>query len=317
MQPVFTLPQPLQKGDRVAVIAPSGCVYDDRWREGLAIWQERYELVVPTPVAENWGYLAGTDEFRCSQFIQAWNDPSIKGIVCVRGGYGCTRLLEKLDWQKLQPAPKWLIGFSDVTALLWAVAEHFQTITLHAPVLSTIADEPEWSVAHLFNLLEQPDYQWALAGQGWGGIAQGKLWAGNLTVATSLIGTPFLPDMGGSILAFEDIYETPYRLDRLLTQWRLSGILAQVAGIALGRFSETTTALPTLTVEAMLEDRLGDLGIPIVSGLNFGHQGANPALPLGQIVTLDGDRGYLYSSSSSKLEELGLGSLTLGVVPLG
>jgi muramoyltetrapeptide carboxypeptidase len=102
----------------------------------------------------------------------------------------------------------------------------------------------------------------------------------------------------------------------MLTQWRLGGLFEQVVGIALGRFSQTDTDIPTLTVAEMLHDRLGDLGIPIVSDLNFGHEGANPALLVGQTVILDGDHGLLYSSSS-KSDELGLGSRTAGLVVLG
>ncbi len=307
---LFRLPALLKPQDTVAVIAPSSGIYDwQRMQAGLRVWQAQgYDLLIPENLSPNWGYLAGTDDYRCEQFVKAWNDLAVKAIVCARGGYGAMRLLAKLDWGRLADQPKWLIGFSDITALLWSIASRLQIITLHAPVLTTLGDEPSWSVAHLFQMLQSPHYSWKLEGKGWGGgQVRGRLWVGNLCVASAMIGTSLMPDLTDSILAFEDIYETPYRLDRLLTQWRLSGLLASVKGIALGRFSHADTDLPTLSLEEMFADRLGDLGIPIVSDLPFGHEGVNLALPVGQIVTLDGDRGWLYSSSST-LEELGLGS---------
>lgn len=117
----------------------------------------------------------------------------------------------------------------------------------------------------------------------------------NLTVATHLLGTSHQPDLEGVILAFEDVMEAPYRIDRMLTQWRMSGFFSQVKGIALGNFSqcEPPANIPSFSVEEVLRDRLGDLGIPIVSNLPFGHEAGNAALPVGVEVTLDGDMGIL------------------------
>jgi muramoyltetrapeptide carboxypeptidase len=135
-----------------------------------------------------------------------------------------------------------------------------------------------------------------LQGKGWGGgQVQGRLLPANLTVATHLLFTPAQVAMEGAILAIEDVGEAPYRIDRMLTQWRTSGVLAKVAGIAIGRFSqcEPPEGIPSFTIEEMLRDRLSDLGIPIVSGLPFGHDGENAALPVGVNALLDGDRGIL------------------------
>lgn len=294
------LPPPLQKGDTISIVAPSGLIRDwAKFEQGLQIWrQQGYELSIPEDIGASWGYLAGTDQHRCQQFLKAWADPDTKAIVCARGGYGAMRLLENLQGN-LPDRPKWLIGFSDITALLWTIAHTQKIITLHAPVLTTLPSEPTHSIDHLFHFLETPDYSWQLQGHGWvGGKVQGQLWVGNLSVATSLIGTPFLPNLSGIILALEDIYEVPYRLDRLLTQWRCSGLLSQVQGIALGRFSETATDLPSLPLCEMLVDRLQDLRLPIVSDLEFGHGGCNMALPVGQTVILDGDQGLVCSSKT-------------------
>ncbi|HBE56803.1 MAG TPA: LD-carboxypeptidase [Cyanobacteria bacterium UBA11149] len=189
---------------------------------------------------------------------------------------------------------KWLIGFSDITNLLWSLY-HSGICGVHGPVLTTIAAEPEWSINRLFDLVEGRHLK-PLTGVGWGGgKVSGRLLPANLTVATHLLGTPIQPSLEGTILALEDVTEAPYRIDRILTQWRMSGAFKGVCGIALGRFSrcEAPHGIPSWTIAEVLRDRLGDLGIPIISDLPFGHDGVNAALPVGQFVELDGDNGIL------------------------
>jgi muramoyltetrapeptide carboxypeptidase len=166
--------------------------------------------------------------------------------------------------------------------------------------LTTLAAEPDWSVQRLFDWVEGRSLA-PLQGAGCGGgQAAGLLLPVNLTVATNLLGTPAQPDFADTILALEDVGEAPYRIDRMLTQWRLCGALQQVKGIAIGRFSQCDPPanIPSFTVEEVLRDRLGDLGIPVVSGLPFGHDGVNAALPVGISVQLDGDRGLLSLSET-------------------
>jgi len=241
---------------------------------------------------DRWGYLAGTDSDRRKQLLTALNAPDCRGILCARGGYGGARWLE--DWSWSGHDPKWLIGFSDITSLLLSLSQ--QGISgVHAPLLTTLAAEPEWSVQRLFDWVEGRSLS-PLQGTGWGGgQASGVLLPVNLTVATNLLGTPVQPDFADTILALEDVGEAPYRIDRMLTQWRLCGAFKQVKGVAIGRFSQCDPPvnIPSFTVEEVLRDRLGDLGIPIVSALPFGHDGANAALPVGLIAHLDGDRGLL------------------------
>ncbi len=290
-------PAPLQPGDLLQVIAPSGVLREpEAYHQGLEVWRSQgYQ--VATPELTSWGYLAGTDQQRRQQLREAWANPEIRGIICVRGGYGTARILEDWQWLSLAQAKeqsKWLIGFSDITNLLWSLYQ--QGIgSVHGAVLTTLGQEPQWSIDRLFDLVSGKAIE-PLQGIGWGGgKVQGLLLAGNLTVATHLLGTPWQPDLSGIILALEDVGEAPYRIDRYLTQWRTSGALARVKGIALGRFSrsEAPLGIPSLTIEEVLRDRLGDLGIPIVSGLPFGHDGENAALPVGSLVELDGDRGTL------------------------
>ncbi len=292
------LPPVLVPGDLLCVISPSGGLRSsEQFEAGLAIWQQRgYKVELCDGYDDGWGYLAGPDERRRAQLLTALNNPECKGILCSRGGYGGTRLLE--DWQWPQVNSKWLIGFSDITSLLWSLSQ--QGIAgVHGPVLTTLSTEPVRSVARLFTLVEHHQTP-PLKGDGWakwgcGGTASGVLLPGNLCVATHLLGTKAEPDLTNVILAFEDVGEAPYRLDRMLTQWRSMGKFRGVRGIALGRFSgwEPAKPGPTLTVEEVMRDRLADLGVPIVSGLPFGHDGENAALPVGLPVELDADTGIL------------------------
>ncbi len=311
------LPPYLQPGDLVTVISPSGALKEFTALEaGLEIWRSRgYRVELGSNYKSNYGYLAGKDTERREALAQAWQNTDCKAIICARGGYGGARLLEGWNWKtiinyqlsiinsdrrhsdissKLSPSPKWIVGFSDVTSLLWSLAT-VGIASLHAPVLTTLADEPEWAIARMFACLEGGSVK-SLSGNGWGGgIAKGILLPANLTVASHLLGTSLQPSLEGVILALEDVSEYPYRIDRMLTQWRLMGAFNKIKGIALGRFSrcEAPAASHSWTVEEVLRDRLGDLNIPIVSDLPFGHDGVNAALPVGRSVQLNGNTGVL------------------------
>ncbi len=297
----------LQPGDRLLAIAPSGALrHTETIRPGLQIWRDRgYGVDLVNGYDRGWGYLAGTDAHRRQQLTEAIAAGQYQGILAVRGGWGAARVLEDWQWPQLtedSSFPRFLLGFSDITALLWSLVAAEQKTPhppllhgLHGPVLTTLAQEPDWSLDRLFNYLQGQPLA-PLHGTGWGGgTVTGRLLPGNLTVATRLLGTAVQPDLKGVILALEDVGEVPYRLDRDLTQWRMMGLLQRVGGIALGRFSrcDPPAAVPSLTLEQVLRDRLGDLGFPIVADLPFGHEGVNALLPVGGVVRLDGDRGTL------------------------
>jgi len=297
-------PPPLKPGDLLRVIAPSGALREmEAFEQGVEIWRSRgYQVKVSPTIGDAFGYLAGTDASRRQQLLDAWQDPDCRGILCARGGYGGMRILENWTWMVGRGAqlraptsfPKWLIGFSDITALLWSLSQ-VGIAGVHAPVLTTLAVEPDWSRQRLFDWVEGRPLP-PLQGTGWGGgVVTGVLLPANLTVATHLLGTSVQPNFDGVILALEDVTEAPYRIDRLLTQWRLSGAFTKVKGIALGRFSrcEPPPNISSLTIEEVLRDRLSDLNIPIVSNLPFGHDGCNAALPVGILATLDADKGQL------------------------
>ncbi|NEQ53414.1 MAG: LD-carboxypeptidase [Leptolyngbya sp. SIO3F4] len=277
---VYSLPAPLNPGDVLYAIAPSGALRETtKFEAGLQVWCDRgYQVKLSPTYKECWGYLAGKDQQRRQQLIEALKNSEYKAILCVRGGYGGTRLLENWQWPAVPN--KWLIGFSDITSLLWSGE---LSGGVHGPLLTTISQEPDWSLHRLFDWLEHHTLA-PLTGDSWvSGTATGKLLPANLTVATCLLGTPHEPDFNGAILAFEDVTEAPYRLDRMLTHWRMLGKFDQVAGIVLGRFSqcEPPANIPSFSALEVLQERLGDLGIPIVANLPFGHDGVNAALPFG------------------------------------
>ena len=312
-------PAPLRPGDRVRLVAASSALEGlERLEKGIAVL-EGWGLAVeahPAPL-RRWGYLAGADRERRGDLLASYPDGSALArtgggagagagadqaalLACIRGGWGAARLLE----QPLALPPSWLLGFSDVTSLLWAQLARGLGGAIHGPLVTSLATEPEWSRERLRDLLFGLPLA-DLQGVGWsGGTATGPLLAGNLTVATHLLGTRHLPHLQGAILVLEDVGEAPYRLDRLLTHWRLCGALQQLAGIGLGRFTgcddpdgEPGEAGPEparrFTAEQVLRDRTADLGIPVVAGLPVGHEPGNAALPLGVRARLDGQRGLL------------------------
>lgn len=290
-------PVPLQPGDRLMAISPSGTLREmERFQQGLEVWRSQGYIVDLCPHHnDRWGYLAGTDVQRRQALQSAWLDPQYAGILCVRGGWGAARLLEQWHWP-IPPRPKWFIGFSDITALLWSLGQ-IGISGVHGPVLTTIAQEPPESQQRLWDWIEGRHPLPPLRGTPWTTRppVQGYLLPANLTVATHLLGTPLQPDFRNVILALEDVGEAPYRIDRLLTQWRMMGIFEQVKGIALGRFSqcEAPEGIPSLSIEAVLRDRLADLDVAIVTDLPFGHDGANFALPVGVLAELDSLQGEL------------------------
>lgn len=289
------LPPPLKPGDLLRVIAPSGCLREyETFNQGVEIWRARgYRVELSPGYDQQWGYLAGKDDNRRQQLADAWKDRECRGILCARGGYGGARILENWKWPT-ELGAKWLIGFSDITSLLWSLST-VGIAGVHAPLLTTLASEPEWSQQRLFDCVEGRALS-PLQGKGWGGgKVSGFLLPANLTVATHLLCTPAQPPLQGIILALEDVGEAPYRIDRMLTQWRMLGAFKGVRGIALGRFSqcEPPQNIPSFTVAEVLRERLFDLEIPIVSDLPFGHNGENAALPVGVMAELDADKGTL------------------------
>lgn len=284
-------PPPLERGSEVMAIAP-GTWWENAEREAEELHSRfaaaGWKLTIPAAIQGRWRWFSEPDAQRLRRLQQAMADPAVAAVVSVAGGWGSARLLE-LGWRP-PSRPRWLVGFSDASALLLAQVAAGIGGAVHG---SLGGDATQWD--RLRRLLSGASVE-PLQGVGWrSGRAVGPLVVTNLTVATSLIGTPWFPRLSGALLVLEDVGEEPYRVDRMLTQWRSSGVLRGIAGIGLGRFRwKQDDILPgDLTMEEVLRDRLGDLGVPLVGGLPVGHGRPNLALPLGQLAALDGHRGSL------------------------
>ena len=281
---------PLRKGARLRAINPGTWIEPDTAFDALIdrCAAEDWTLEIPPSVTEQWRYFSGRDQERAVELTRAWADPSIDAVISLGGGWGSARVLEA--GFQFPRRPKWSLGFSDSCSLLLAQWAAGLPGAIHG---STSGPEDQWQ--RTVDLLKGRPVA-PLDGRGIvPGVGEGFLVVTNLTVGTHLIGTPWMPHLDGTILVLEDVGEAPYRVDRMLTQWRSAGLLDKVAGVACGRFSwmEDDIQPGDFSMEEILENRLGGLGVPLVVNLPIGHGLPNQALPLGQRARLDGRRGRL------------------------
>ena len=286
----LAFPRPLSPGDLVAIVAPSSPFPRDELLRGLAWLRCRYRLRLVAGAFSRDGYLAGSDERRSKELAAAMADDEVRAIVAARGGYGALRVLERVTWEGFARSPKWIVGFSDVT-VLHAMAWASGAASVHAPNATGLGrDCTARERAAWLSCLERPR-----DGRVWTGLrvvrqgtARGPILGGNLALVHALAAAGRLHIPDGVVLALEDVTESPYRVDRMLTSLRLGGHLARAAAVVLGGFDRCLPGSDGRTVEEVLEDRLGDLGIPVVAGAPFGHGERNEAFVLGKDVQLDG-----------------------------
>ena len=281
---------PLRPGARIRAVNPGTWIEPERDFSPMIsrCAAEGWRLEIPDNLMHQWRYFSATDPKRAADLTTAWRDPTVDAVFYLGGGWGGARVLEA--GFRFSARPKWTLGFSDNSSLLlaqWAAG-------LPGAVHGSLGGSDEhWQ--RTVNLLSGQPVM-ALKGDGLRpGIGRGPLIVTNLTVATHLIGTPWLPSLEGALLVLEDVGEAPYRIDRMLTQWRNAGLLQQLAGAACGRFSwaEDDILPGDFSMNEILEERLGDLGIPLVVNLPLGHGHPNNALPLGAMAQLDGRQGNL------------------------
>jgi muramoyltetrapeptide carboxypeptidase len=295
-----TKPAPLRKGDLIALISPASRVTDgskiDRavsYLEGLG-----YRVLLGESALKLNGYLAGTDQERAADLHVMFENPLVKAIFCIRGGYGTPRLLPLLRYGLIARNPKIFVGYSDITALHLAFWKKAGLVTFHGPMAGVeMAEVMDPFTEELFwRLLTSPRRIGPLALPDPGpeplvsGKASGFLLGGNLALLASLVGTPYLPRTDGALLFLEEIGEEPYRVDRMLTQLRGASLLPRAAGILLGRFTDCVVKDPTspsLSVSEVLEEYLRSAGRPSLAQLPFGHDRRNMTLPLGIRATMD------------------------------
>jgi muramoyltetrapeptide carboxypeptidase len=306
-------PPVLRPGDTVGLITP-GAYVSDPDRLALAARTVQFfglRVKLGANVGKRLGYLGGTDQERLDDLHAMFRDPEVKAIWAIRGGYGSTHLLDRIDYGLLRQNPKIFLGYSDITALHLAIHRHAGLVTFHGPValadfsaytqtwfrralfeakpLGTLTNPPETNTlrpAHPLRTVRP-------------GQARGRLIGGNLSLISRTLGTPYEIDTTGRILLLEDVDEEPYSIDGMLTQLRLAGKLQAAAGIVFG---ECHNCRPrdykpsfesTLSFGEVLDGILGKLAIPVLSGLTFGHTEDQLTLPLGVAAALDADKGEL------------------------
>lgn len=290
-------PPHLRPGDLVRVIAPSGPVDPDALERGVAVLREEYGLHVQMrpDLLSRRGYLAGDDARRLEEWQEACRDLDARAIFCARGGYGALRLLPRLEPARLLHPPKWVVGFSDAT-VLHAALNRAGLVTVHGPLVTTLGSSTPEARAHLKALLfgevgapaasGAPALGAGVAGTGVirPGRASGTLLGGSLTLLAHLCGTPWRPSLSGAVLFLEDVAEKPYRLDRYLTQLRLSGALDGVRAVCVGHLTDCDH--DGLTGREVVRELVRALGVPAIEGLPAGHEADNRGLPLGSIVAV-------------------------------
>jgi muramoyltetrapeptide carboxypeptidase len=288
---MLAVPPPLAPGEVVAVVAPSSPFpRDDLWR-GLAWLRTRYRLRIVAGVLARDGYLAGSDARRATELSSALLDPEVKAVVAARGGYGAMRIIDHLPWLELVRRPKWIVGFSDVTAL-HAMAWRSGVASIHASNVTGLGPEVTAATrAGWLASLERPSLTrvWPGLRVVHAGAARGPVVGGNLSLLHAMAAAGRLVVPRGAILALEDVAESPYRVDRMLTSLRLGGHLTHACALVFGGFERCAPGSDGRTVDAVIEERTADLGVPVLAGAPFGHGVRNEAFVLGSPARIDGD----------------------------
>ena len=305
-------PPRLRVGDTVGLIEPASAS-DEPFQ--IQLVEEAIVAMGLKPkraphILNRYGYLAGADKDRASDVNTMFADKDVRAIFAVRGGWGSARLLPYLDWDVIRANPKLLTGFSDITALHMAIAAKGGFISLHGPNASSAWGKSSWDsfreiafdgATPTFKNPETTEdrlvqRRWRTRVLGKGGKAQGRLLGGNLTVLTALAGTPYLPSFDGAILFLEDVDEAEYRIDRLLTQLGQAGVLKNLKGVVFGQCTDCVdkgTSYGGFTLNDVLTQHLGSLGIPAYQGAYFGHIADQFTLPVGALAEIDADAGTL------------------------
>ena len=304
-------PAALKPGDTIAFVAPSGpAELPPLQRYAATLEKAGYKVLIPEGIGRRKrGYLGGTDEERAAELNAMIRDPKVRAIFPVRGGFGLTRILDRIDYAALRKDPKIITGYSDLTALHLAIARKARLVSFHSPMpMSHLAqgDRPEFAFeAASFRRAVFAD-QYEKGGPGYaisypadakpeklvGGVARGRLLGGNLSLICATLGTPYAIEPEGAILFIEDTNEAPYRVDRYLSQLRLAGVLDAVSGVVLGNFGGKDPS-EAAEIEGVVREYFEKAKVPVVVKFPVGHTPRNATLPHGGLVELDADRGSL------------------------
>lgn len=299
-------PPRLKSGDKLALVTPGSYITEDGLNEsvknlndlGFDVTYNKDAILLQD------GYFAGTDKQRAKDLMEKFEDKSVNGIVCTRGGYGCSRILPLLHYNLIRSNPKVLIGYSDVTALLYGVYQQAGLITFHGPVGTSTFNE--FSVNNFNRVLTNPERTEVFSNSNsdadkntYGvktlveGTGKGRLVGGNLSIMVSLIGTRYDVNYSKKLIFIEEVEEEPYRIDRMLTQLIESGKFKHASGIMMGIFKDCEVKKKdpgfkkSFSLMDVLMDRLSNLKIPVIYGMSFGHVNDKFTIPFGIRAELD------------------------------
>lgn len=300
------IPQRLKVGDTVGFISPAGIVanhYPDgiaKYKQHVLSFMSKLGLKVEFAAhafGPDYGYLAANDEERAADVMAMFKNQNIAAIVANRGGWGCDRILELLDFNVIKENPKPIVGYSDLTTLINSIAHLGDMVTFHGP-MGIDEWNQTWNSQYFKNVLiegqavEFTNQDGVSTTTIVGGKARGTLVGGNLAVFTSMIGSKFIPQPHQKFILFlEEVGESPYRVDRMLTQLQLTDWFSNVSGIVWGRC--TTCTGNNFSVSQLLKQKFGHLNIPVFSGAMIGHIHEQYTLPLGTMVEIDADKGSI------------------------
>ena len=299
-------PKPLRRGDTIGLVGISGALHEPetRFEKMLeAIDALGYKVIVADSCREEYGYLSGTDASRAKGLNQMFRDDRVDAVVCMRGGYGVTRILDRVDFDVIRANPKLLLGYSDITALHTAIHEKVGMVTIHGPMPDRAWMEfDDFSRRSMLRALTSTEPLGTLYNpEGTApkcvvpGRCEGRLVGGNLSLIAALCGTPYQLNPEGKVLLLEDVGEYIYRLDSMLTQLRLAGMFERCAGVVLGGFTNCTEEYEryALHLEDVIRDIIVPAGKPVLANLSIGHTPVKITVPLGVNCAVDAEAGTL------------------------
>lgn len=290
------IPKALRKGDTIGLISPSShCAYPDRINQAVCYLEKNGYRVKPSRHLNRIDTNPTiADEHKLQDLHEMFSDPTIKAIICLRGGAGASRLLKKIDYDTIAANPKIVVGYSDITALSLALFAKTGLINFSGPMLATELHEPTpYTEEHFWGILTSPSYAFSLQNHPdhpitciKPGTATGRLVGGNLSVLSSMIGTPYLPALNDALFFLEDINEPAYRIDRMLSHLDNAGLLLQSKGILFGQFSKVSseeTKEERLRLDTIFNYYSAHAHIkgPVMRGLSYGHIKHLMTIPVG------------------------------------
>lgn len=285
------VPRYLKKRDKIAIVAPAGRVNKDL-SEAVKIFESwGLEVVIGESVRSSYHQFAGDDRLRINDFQRMLNDESVKAIIAARGGYGTVRIIDELDFSDFKNNPKWIVGYSDITALHGHIQAQFGIPTIHGQMPWTISDATDLSLETLRKALfgEEIDYQYSSCSTNVSGYAEGILTGGNLALLVNIAGSVSEPDYKDKVLFIEDVSEYYYSIDRMMRMLKRAGRLKDIRGLIVGGFTSLKDGDPSFGFTALeiIMDVIKEYSYPVATDFPAGHIDNNQSLIFGKKVSLD------------------------------